>query len=312
LPQTRGYYASRTAGIAWQLNRWDDGRKALDRIEAEHLSIDPDAMSHAQVIPLRTVSGTYALTGPFAKELKEAERKAATTGNYSEAADAYSAVLCKLQGDDKATVFVRGRAAEHRWRAALQKGDAIDVTPGADLAGWYPIDSKWESDGKGTLTATAAENGASMIVCGIQPGEQFEFAVTIDASQTKSSQDQSDSLVAGPLFSVLGPHDYFWLRENLASGGTEMFLVQNNGSFKLGRWKTDNPLKPEVNELVIHEVGQRAAVTVNGESVVKLERGPLTGFAGRADNRLGLLVTGVQPGSTVRFSKIRVQRGEAK
>jgi hypothetical protein len=161
---------SRIVGFAWQVGRYDLGRAALDKLDGKY---DADAFAQTFTIPARTVSGTYAFTGPLANALKQAEESAAA-GHSDQAIAAYKDLATKTPGDDQASIWLHGRAQELTWQKLFDAGQWIDLMPHDGLAGWYVVHGSFDAYNN-AIIGTAKGIESAHIVCGVKFGRRWEL-----------------------------------------------------------------------------------------------------------------------------------------
>ena len=301
-PARAAYHESWIAGIAWQLNRWDDGRKALDQIPAVDEPLKSKGWEQADVIPARTMSGLYALTGPHANPLRQAEDNA-RAGKHVDAARAYEMVAAELKNDDPSCVFVRGRAQEHRWMSELATGKWVDLLADDRLTGWYPEKGTWAPDGRGGINCTvaAAEN---MLICGMPIGTDFEYtgivAFTDIIHRPNTGGFQPG---AGLIFAYSAPDCFCFIG---ARPTQQRAVLARGGSTKWTRYyRSKLPFQDGANGVGVMMRGDRATIAC-AERLTWSDT-PLWDFTNRTDNRIGIGVENAWTGTTAHFTRLRVR-----
>jgi tetratricopeptide (TPR) repeat protein len=302
------FFNSQIVGFAWQVGRYDKAREALDRIDGKY---DPNAFNYTgTIISSRTVSGVYAFTSELATPLKAAEADAAML-RFEAAIQSYKEAAAKVEPNDNASLWVRGRAAELTWQSTMNRGgDWIDMVPQKDLAGWYPVSGKWSSDGR-AITAEPDAQGA-VLMCGAKFGERYQFRGKIklvkpahaNAADPQPPDDPSATpSSAGPVYRWGGGTDYFalWIRPE---SGSREFYAADKKSYPEHRGHV-NPIGAD-NEFIVDAFDGSTGVHINGQQAVRF--GPAWTAGSRPDDRIGIAVSNLGPGVKFEFSNLQIRR----
>lgn len=182
-PQVREALYAQVVGYAWQLGRYEVGRSILDKLNGRYNSA---GLLAALVLPTRTISGIYAMTGPQAAMVKQAEQNV-IAGKIPQAIMAYEKIAKALPPHDRQREWVLGRTQELRWQKQFEEGQWVSLIPDHQLAGWSVVAGDFQCDGqqfKGTRNALGAQ-----LVCGVKFGQRWELTATvaIDPSDTSAS-----------------------------------------------------------------------------------------------------------------------------
>lgn len=195
---------SALAGYAWQVQRYDVAREALNAVGEnwERAGLESALIT----TPFRVISGIYALSGEHAKELLSAE-ELARQNRYAEAADAYDKVAAGVPANDPTLRWIKSRAVEHRQLGTFKRGEAVELRPSDNsLAGFETMGGKWtvENGASGrALLGTADARGLSM-VCATRFGPRYEIRATIEFVDLGGSKEPG----AGMLFAYYSSSRY--------------------------------------------------------------------------------------------------------
>ena len=152
------YYKSYHAAVAWRTGKYDEAKQAMDQL-GEGARVD--ARPFRQLGPADSrdaVSEVYALAGPHAAALREAQA-AGDGGDDAGAAKRYAAVLGKLPDKDPARLYVRARDRAADAAVKLAAGEWVDIQPLDTLAGWRPVSGTWRLDPDGALVGLPQVGG---------------------------------------------------------------------------------------------------------------------------------------------------------
>ncbi|MBC8105956.1 MAG: hypothetical protein H7Z14_05155, partial [Anaerolineae bacterium] len=171
---------SALAGYAWQVGRYDVARDALNNMKGQW---DRNGLDSSGVyLPLRTISGIYALSGDLAKDLLAAEQSAAFD-RHDDATAAYEKAAAGPKNDDPAARWVRGRAHELRQLAAFHRGESVDLMPtDAELTGYESLGGQWtlEQNGDERSIVGSSQNSNLRLLCATRFGPRYELLVTME------------------------------------------------------------------------------------------------------------------------------------
>lgn len=295
----KDYYHSRAAGLAWQTARYDLGKSAVEKLAGR---IDLEGFDAAGVIPTRTASGIYALTGPSGPALLKAEEVLAG-GNADRTIESYRAEAAKIRLEDRAALWVNGRMEEMVIQKKFNSGETVDLMPGANLAGWYDVCGQFVSDGK-EIGGQTSDIGA-MLVCGTKFGVNWELTAKVEV--LASSNNRIDpNMLAGPLFGVLRSNTMHGVLTRGVQAGLryKALEVYVNG-------QSDDDL-----QITRPPVGASTIVirTWQGEPeiIVDDKNEPLLGrdfpLAANPDGRIGIGSSTRKAGHKFRFSELKIRK----
>jgi hypothetical protein len=183
-PSAANWYRSYHAAAAWRNGKYADARRLLDQVGQP---VSGDGFDRMFALPGFAISHVYAMTGPHAARLAEAER----TG----ALPIFQEVLAKLPAQDWARRYVAARAAELAWRPKFEAGEWVDIQPTPDLACWEAQGGNWSVDAERRLVCRV-DGAQQRILCHTDVfGENYEFEGFVEfPNDTKFAPN------GGPLF----------------------------------------------------------------------------------------------------------------
>ncbi len=294
VPEDRAFCYSQIVGYAWQAHRYDIGRGALDKLQGK---LNAQGIALTQTIGPRTLSGTYAMTGPAAADLRQAEASAAG-GSYSEATETYKRIAAQTKPGDPSLPWLRGRAQELMWQQKFQAGDWVDlITPDPEMAGWYAIAGSGRSDGQSILIQSDENWG--QLICGTKFGLRWELRgqvqVLAEGSQDKAAENKADG---GPVLCWISS----WRYCHLSFGQKKLgWRYDREATF----W-SDWPEMPEQNSFLVSMWDGSAGVLLNGAEYLSSRK--LGEIGTRPDNRIGLSSCGLPAGAKIKVSQLQIRK----
>ncbi len=281
------FFDSEIIGYAWQVGRYDIGRAALDKLQGDY---SRRAVEVGMVIPTRTVSGTYAMTGPWAERLKEAEAEVAA-GKFDAAIAGYK----QIQGDANSTLWIRGRTQELIWQLQFESGEWVNLMPGEDLAGWYAIDGNFTSHGN-TLKGTTSATGARLI-CGAKFGARYELQAKIDLAP---AGEPIQNTQAGLMFGWAGNNRFYSLFQE---SGTRRMTWHHDGVPDFVAARAGATPLPAFD---IKMWDGRAGATIDEREAFSYR--DLFDLARRTDNRIGIGSNSTAGNLKFKVTELRIRK----
>lgn len=294
--KNRQYYYSQLAGFAWQIERYDDGRAALDAIDGKWTNAGFDA---TDALPARTVSGLYAMTGPRKDHVRAAER-AASTGDLATAAQAYERLSAGLDPADQSAPWIHGRGLELKWQREFETGEWVSLMPtDSQLSGWTATAGKCELPDGEIEGTTEATRGAALI-CGAQFGPRYELDGTFEVLASPFDADPD----GGPIFARISV-DLFV--------GTWIHVKT-----RLVKWRDQDLSEPKsarLNEVAngpnhfqVMVWDDHGYFRINGGVTAVFDGGAYSAYAVRPDLRVGLGTSMKSPGVVLRFRDVKIRK----
>jgi hypothetical protein len=293
IARERNYFCSQIVGYAWQVGRYDQGRKALDAMNGDYSA---NGFGQSMTLPARTASGTYAMTGAFADHVRQAEA-AVSAGRFDEGVESYEALAKQVAGADPASPWIHGRAQELRWQRQFAKGEWVDLIPTDGLAGWEVMYGEFSVDDN-ALTGDSSRRGA-LIICTERFGPRWELRGTIE-SLPYDQNGETRLAAVGPTFC--------WAR------GNSRFVVYLRPSLKRVALLRPTESKPTAynraleatNSFIIRMWDGYGEVLVNDKRFMTY--GDLRAVGRRPDNRFGIESDTTAPGQQFRVKEFKIRK----
>lgn len=285
-PERADWYRTYHAAAAWRTGRWADACALLDAL-GDRAPTQP--FDHMGVFPRVAMSHAYAMNAPSIAEASQAAERLAQRSRHADAAKAYGEIASKLPADHKARRFISGRAQELAWQAKFEAGEWVDLTPGKDLAGWYPAQADWHVDDEARLVGTRRDGFLCICQAGFL-GDRYELELSVDLGRNANGGVKVMYATDGSYYGV-----------NLRRAERTAELMWNG--YSLVQARVD--VKP-VNQMRVVVNGRDVSAVVNGAEVVKDH--PMDRLT--RDMRRYVTVSGWQnaDGNIIKFGRIRVRK----
>ena len=193
----RPWFESQIVGFAWQLQRYKEGRAALDKLNGK---VDISSMNFAACMPDRTVSGIYAFTGSDGDALQQAEA-AVAAGKIDEGIAAYTKIGAKIAPDDRAAHWIHNRPQELSWKKSFDAGEWIDFTAAKDLTGLESIAGKFARRQRDRRHIGPP---GAMLMCATKFGNRWEMQAKIEILPPADGKEIAPHSDAGLIFGWIG------------------------------------------------------------------------------------------------------------
>lgn len=272
--KSREYFLSQLVGFAWQMTKYEDGRAALNATGGK---FDVWGFDASMTIAQRSVSGTYAMTGPRAARYKEAEAKLAAK-QLDDAIAAYEAIVKTVPANDpdRDLHWARGRAQELRWQKQFDTGEWVNLIPDSTMAGWNIDFGNLTSDGS-TLTGTMGQTSARAVV-GNRFGQRWEMSGMVESLPSKAHPGRRT--YAGPMFCRASNELYY---ATIMRPDSQRIGWVPNGK---GLYGYDAKNLESKNAFVVQQWDETIEVLINGEPF--LDSMHIRSVGRRIENRVGI------------------------
>src|SRR5439155_8234180 len=140
-PDDATFWYSKIVGFAWQVRRYDVGRRALDKTDGK---TDRIAFREVATPGDRAAAGTYAMTGPHADDVRAAEQDV-EIGKADDAIKRYADLAAATDASDRGKPWYTGRRRELVSLQKFNAGEQVNLMPegDGDLSGWSAVRGDW-------------------------------------------------------------------------------------------------------------------------------------------------------------------------
>lgn len=293
-PQRKSGYQSLYAAICWRTGHYDVARRILDELGDK-------AESHIFMRDFKTPfdaarSEIYALTSPFAYDLKAAQTLAASNFHIK-AIDGYQDVMAQANADSNVIAYASQKIEALRLTVKTAQGDWIPLAIPGDLKGWSVRAGAWKVEDDGAVVGESTRDGL-LLVCDQLFDPNMEIKGELEFVQAPYKFKFNGAIAVGA--SDRKPNDLY---------SCLLYQAEREASAGPGFRSSDRVTKPASvegkNAFLMRSRDGRLTLIVNGATV--FENAIMIRYDADSQQRVAVGGYYWYPGATVRFKNLQIR-----
>ena len=294
-PGRKPAYQSEYASICWRTGHYDIARRILDELGDK---FEGYAFMRDFSTPFDTAcTEIYALTSPFADNLKAA-RTLAASNFHAKAINYYQDIAHRANGDSNVIAYASQKIEALRMTMKASQGDWVPLAISKDLTGWSVRAGVWKVENDGAVLGESTQAGL-LLVCNQLFGPNIEIKGELEFVQAPYKFKFNGGVVVGATDEK--PNDFYscllYQAEREASVGAPSFRSSD---------RVTKPASVEAKNSVLMRIrDNRLTVIVNGSSV--FDEAAMEGYHADKQQRVGIGGYYWYPGAVLRFRNLQIR-----